>query len=99
MYTPRQGEADVYEELWHIAVPENSDVLGGAKAVEFFAKSGLDMGALKSIWTWSSPDAVMSKEQFFTALRYIAMSQNNENLSKGWGFVDPWWGPTVYLLV
>jgi hypothetical protein len=96
VYTPRQGESEVYQELWNIAVSgsnnnqdrnddddDDDDLLGGGKAVEFFKKSGLDMGTLKAIWTWCSPDPVMNKEQFFAALRYIAISQNGENLSKG----------------
>ena len=62
---------------------DDEELLGGGKAVEFFKKSGLDMGTLKAIWTWCSPDPVMNKAQFFAALRFISISQNGENLSKG----------------
>jgi hypothetical protein len=83
VYHPRPGEAEIYAELWQMAVQDDADILKGARAVEFFKKSGLDLSTLKAIWTWSSPDPVMNRQQFYTALRYISMSQNGENLSKG----------------
>ena len=81
-YIPHSNELTVYEELWRIATGDD-EFLGGDKAVSFFKKTELDVGSLKAIWTWSSPEPIMSRSQFFTALRYVAMIQNGENLSRG----------------
>ena len=81
-YVPCSLELQAYEELWKIAAG-NEESLRGDHAVSFFMKSGLDLGSLKVIWTWSSPDPIMNRSQFFTALRYVAMLQNGENLSRG----------------
>jgi len=53
--------------------------LSGATAVPFFQKSQVDKGILKQIWTLSCGHTLnMTKEQFFTAIRFIVLVQNGE---------------------
>ena len=52
-YVPKVGpESTVYEGLWKVASPSGAD-LSGKDAVEFFRKSGVDIGFLKQVsWQW-----------------------------------------------
>lgn len=84
-YSPKNAEIAVYEGLWKVAsAPSGGADLSGTQAVEFFRKSGVDLGILKQIWTISTPVATMSMQQFYTALRLITMVQNGDiPLSRG----------------
>lgn len=84
-YIPRHPvELSVYDGLWKAANPSQTSEIGGGQAVEFFKKSGVDMGILKQIWGLSTPAATMNIKQFYSALRYITMVQNGEiPISKG----------------
>lgn len=77
MYVPTIAETAGYHELWTIANPGGSE-LGGAAAVAFFKKSGVDAGILRQIWALCSPTASMNSAQFYNALRYITMVQNGD---------------------
>jgi hypothetical protein len=77
------AERNFFEGLWKYANP-SGDMLPGAAAVPFFQKSEVDTGILRQIWGLSTSGGTMTKEQFFTALRYITMVQNGDiPLSKG----------------
>ena len=48
-YVPKNGpEIAIYEGLWKVASPSGAD-LSGKDAVEFFRKSGVDIGFLKQV--------------------------------------------------
>ena len=74
LYTPQTYEREHYDRLWAVASPSGQD-LPGLQAVSFFKQSGVDIGVLKQIWGFCSPVSTMSKAQFYSALRYIAMFQ------------------------
>ena len=76
-YVPTIAETAGYHELWTIANPGGTE-LGGAAAVAFFKKSGVDAGILRQIWALCSPTAGMNSAQFYNALRYITMVQNGD---------------------
>jgi hypothetical protein len=80
-------ERAYFEQLWTSANPEGASpgaVLTGQLAVPFFQRSGVDTGILRQIWSLCTPGATMTKEQFFSALRYICMVQNGDiPISKG----------------
>jgi hypothetical protein len=84
-YIPQlQAEKGYYDLLWTIANPSKGAELGGAAAVTFFQRSGVDIGILKQIWSLSTPLATMTLPQFYTAVRLITMFQNGEiPLNKG----------------
>lgn len=84
-YVPRNpNEQAIMDGLWSFANPSGSFELSGAQAVEFFRKSGVDVGILKQVWSLSTPLSTMTIRQFYTALRYISMVQNGEiPISKG----------------
>jgi hypothetical protein len=78
-YLPRSPQELAYfDALWNAANPGGVGDLTGATAVDFFRKSGVDIGILKSIWSLSTPLATMNQKQFYTALRYIVMAQNGD---------------------
>ncbi len=78
IYIPQNPvEKGYYEYLWTTANP-SGDALSGKAAVQFFQRSGVDLGILKQIWTLSTPSASMNVNQFFVALRFITMYQNGE---------------------
>lgn len=67
-----------YGGLWTAAGPNSDGELSGLQAVTFFKQSGVDMGILKQIWSFSTPTATMNAQQFNNALRYITMFQNGD---------------------
>ena len=48
----------------------------------FFKQSNVDLNVLKQIWALSTPLAIMNKAQFYCALRYIQLCQNEIPISK-----------------
>jgi hypothetical protein len=90
-------ERAYFESLWQAANPNRDEIFPGQLAVPFFQKSELDIALLRQvdptllplidlcqIWSLSTVANVMKKENFFTALRFIAMAQNGDlNLTKG----------------
>ena len=77
MYQPQADERETYDLLWSVASPTGAD-LSGLQAVNFFKQSGVDINTLKTVWAYSTPLATMNKAQFYCALRYIQMVQNND---------------------
>jgi hypothetical protein len=87
-YSPQnEQEKNYFDYLWDIAnsrqpsPPGQTNVTGelsGLAAVTFFQRSGVDKGFLKQIWSLSTPAATMNINQFYVALRYLAMIQNGE---------------------
>jgi hypothetical protein len=79
VYVPRsRRESNYYDMLWCELNPTEDELVGGQVAVEFFLTTGLDIGLLKKIWALSSPDDKMDINQFYAALRFIAMYQSGE---------------------
>lgn len=72
-------EKAYYDQLFVIADTAATGQLQGLHAVNFFKLSGLDVGILKNVW--SIADArqqhYLDREDFYVALRLIAMAQNN----------------------
>ena len=49
-YVPRQyQEKALFDALWEAANPGHDEALGGASAVQFFQKSGVDTGILRQV--------------------------------------------------
>lgn len=79
-----------FDTLWDAAIRQNQSLPGastshltGISAVAFFQTSGLPIPILKQIWALSCPTASMDRNQFYTALRYIAMVQKGDsNISR-----------------
>ena len=73
----------VYEAFWSEA-PTNGDSLPAGGALKFFTTSGLAMPDLKMIWgasDTSAPKGQLNKEEFFGALKLIAVKQNGGALA------------------
>lgn len=90
VYVPQSSlEAQYFAYLWSVANPNvdksgDEGLLGGQAAVNFFRLSGVDTGFLKQIWNLSTHTSTMNAQQFFTALRFVAMIQNGAfPISKG----------------
>lgn len=77
-FIPRNPiEKKYYESLWVFASPIDGEIKGKA-AVEFFSSSEVDKGVLKEVWNLSTGGrASMNMREFFTALRFITMAQND----------------------
>ena len=75
----------VYEALWCLAVPgPRNHTLGPAAAVDFLTKSGFDNGVLGTIWATADvnePKGTLNKQEFFVALKLIAVKQAGESAS------------------
>lgn len=80
---PVQAEAEYYEQLYRIAVPEGGDIAGGA-AVMFFMKSGLPKPTLSEIWNTSNlrRATALNKHEFFIAMRLTAIAQSGNAVSR-----------------
>lgn len=66
----------MFANLWQVASADSNGSLQGAKAVDFLKKSKLEMVTLKKIWSLSTQQATMIRDQFYVALRFIALAQN-----------------------
>lgn len=67
----------VYESMWN-QVSKGSDTIDACTAVTFFKPSGLGSKRLRAIWDASDsgdPPGVLSKSEFFVALKLIALQQ------------------------
>lgn len=75
----------VYEALWCLAVPgPRNHFLDPAAAVAFLSNSGFDNGVLGMIWTTADvnePKGTLDKQEFFVALKLIAVKQAGESAS------------------
>eukprot|EP01041_Mallomonas_annulata_P009146 gene9146-18952_t len=74
-------EMSIYEQYWDIVNPSGISYVSGTDIVHFFRKSELDHKVLHKIWSLSTPSGSsnMSRIQFYTALRYITILQNNSS--------------------
>ena len=72
-------EKAYYDQLFTIADTAATGQLQGLHAVNFFKLSGLDVGILKNVWTVADArqQHYLTREDFYVALRLIAMAQNN----------------------
>ena len=76
-------ESQYYPPLLSFIETNLNGSLKGKRAAEFLKKSGLPKAILKKIWLTASPfdTESISKEDFFIALRLIALAQNNMDYS------------------
>lgn len=73
-----------YENIYGIADKGQVGRLEGRQAASFLKKSGLNKEQLKEIWVISARTnmAYLLKDEFFIALRLIALAQNNMEVSE-----------------
>ena len=69
----------LYNKLYNILDNNNQGRILAKPAANFMKKSGLDKQTLKNIWLIAAQtsNTQMDKEEFFVALRLIALAQNN----------------------
>jgi hypothetical protein len=79
-----------YEALFRAADVQGGGSIGGAQAVQFFARSKLPVEVLKNIWTVADQPSTSSLDhaKFAVALRLIQLTQNGQkgqgaNLAQG----------------
>ena len=77
-YVPKPIEKGYFDICWNTANPGGLMEIPGGQAAEFFTKSSVDTGILRTIWSLCTPSGSMNLSQFNTALRYISMVQNGE---------------------
>ena len=76
------NERGYYSSLLSQADPVNANSVQGKEAVTFFKRSGLSIYVLKKIWLLaSSNNESLDREEFYVALKLIAFSQNNIEVS------------------
>ena len=69
----------LYNKLYNILDNNNQGRILAKPAANFMKKSGLDKATLKNIWLIAAQtdNTQMDKDEFFVALRLIALAQNN----------------------
>ena len=69
----------LYNKLYNMLDNNNQGRLLAKPAANFMKKSGLDKATLKNIWLIAAQtdNTQMDKDEFFVALRLIALAQNN----------------------
>ena len=77
-------ERGTYSTYFSMANPENTQTISGANAASFMRKSGLDKQTLKKIWLIAAQtnNKYLEREEFYIAMRLIALAQNNVNFSR-----------------
>jgi len=76
-----EGQHEAYCQLWDDADADGSGFIGAKEAVAFFQRSKLPLKALKAIWSLadrSAPKGRLSVNEFFMALKLIALAQNKQ---------------------
>ena len=74
------GEENMfYNKLFSTLDNNNQGIIMGKPAANFMKTSGLDKNILKKIWLIAAQNSntQMDKEEFFVAMRLIALAQNN----------------------
>ena len=74
-----QEEKGYYSNLFQLVDDQNIGKLKAKEAANFMKKSGLSKDVLKSIWLIASHTSkqFLEKDEFYVALRLIALAQNN----------------------
>jgi len=74
------GERGFYSNMFSQVNPEAKREVDSTTIVQFLMKSGLELPRLKQVWEISAntSNAFMVKEEFYVALRLVALMQNNE---------------------
>ena len=80
-----------FNKIYKMLDNDNQGRIKGKEAANFMKTSGLEKGILKQIWLISvkKTNAQIEKEEFFEAMRLIALAQNNmpfseENIEKNY---------------
>ena len=73
----------LFNKLYNMLDTNNQGRIMGKPAANFMKTSGLDKNILKQIWLIAAQNSntQMDKEEFFVALRLIALAQNNMPIS------------------
>ena len=86
-----EDEEIYFYNLFESLDEKNSGKLDSKEAAAFMKKSGLSRNILKNIWLTASQKSItyMEREEFYVALRLIALAQNNlpydtENIEKNY---------------
>ena len=81
----RKDERDYYTMLFESCKNKKTNKIEGTNGVAFLKKSSLEIATIKAIWKISAQTNPKSleKEEFFVALRLIALAQNGMEVSEG----------------
>lgn len=73
-----------FQNLYSIADKKNEGRLYGKEAADFLKKSGLPKEVLKNIWIMSAQTdpQFLERDEFYLALRLVALAQNNLEVSE-----------------
>jgi hypothetical protein len=75
-WSPVQSEVTYFDELFQRADSDGDGVVGGREGVNFLLKSGLPRNQLRHVWDLASEGgASLSREQFYNAMRLLALVQ------------------------
>lgn len=79
----RPEERGIYSSLFDVACTKGSNKVEGKDGVDFLKRSGLDKEILKKIWTIAAqPGSIsLNKEEFYIALRLVALAQAGKEVS------------------
>ncbi|OEU13204.1 hypothetical protein FRACYDRAFT_241535 [Fragilariopsis cylindrus CCMP1102] len=79
-YIPEPREQAYYLGLFRTADVQGQSNIGGAQAVQFFARSKLPIEVLKNIWTVADQPSTSSLDhkKFAVAIRLIQLTQNGQ---------------------
>lgn len=83
-WSPRSpSEQQYFDSLFQMADVQGQGFIGGANAVAFFSKSGLDKSVLREVWSLSDiqRNSCLNRSGFYIAMRLIAMAQLGEPIS------------------
>lgn len=78
-----KSDVDAYSKLWSEADTTN-DLFPAGAAVKFLGTSGLPQEQLRTIWSMSdtdTPRGQLDKDEFFLAVKLIALAQSGATLS------------------
>lgn len=77
-------ERGFFSNLFQIADKDNKGKLVGKEAADFLKKSGLPKELLKRIWIISAQTSAqfLERDEFYIALRLVALAQNNLPISE-----------------
>lgn len=77
-------EQKYYEDLFFLADKEKKGRVQGREAASFLKKSGIPKDMLKELWAIAAQTnmSFLEKEEFFIALRLIALAQTNQTANE-----------------
>ena len=84
MWEPPANEQAAYATLWQAADVPRAGSIAGQAAVQFFARSGLDMAVLRQVWDLADVHKrhILGPAEFHIACRLIALAQQGHPVSQ-----------------